>query len=87
MWLMILCAASVGATNRSAPIQRLVVSSFLCDFGNVVLGSSRKRMFRITNTGFSPISFEFDKRLLNSAGFTVEPVCVSVSLSLCLSGC
>lgn len=36
--------------------KELILSTYLCDFGNVLKGSQRKRSFKITNTGMNLVS-------------------------------
>jgi hydrocephalus-inducing protein len=53
-----------------------VLSEYLCDFGNVIKNAQSTRTFKITNVGFTQISFEFSKNvksLLSNSGFIVEP--------------
>lgn len=49
------------------------IATYVCDFGNVVVNSSKKKSFRLTNVGRQHISFNFDKKLLQQAGITIEP--------------
>ena len=46
---------------------------YILDFGNIILGQSRKRQFNVSNIGFPAVSFDLDKRTCNAAGFQVEP--------------
>ena len=52
----------VGTTNVS--LENINICTYSCDFGNVVVGGSKKRSFRLTNVGKIPINFTFDKKLL-----------------------
>eukprot|EP00698_Gefionella_okellyi_P022526 TRINITY_DN7486_c0_g1_i1.p1 TRINITY_DN7486_c0_g1~~TRINITY_DN7486_c0_g1_i1.p1 ORF type:complete len:4186 (-),score=1237.39 TRINITY_DN7486_c0_g1_i1:99-12656(-) len=73
-----LASLSVSTTrSRAAPTARPVIDAFVCDFGNVVIGQSRKRTFRLVNTGHHPVSYELDKRTLSNNGYVVEPDRVS----------
>lgn len=45
----------------------------MCDFGNVIVGSSKKKSFRLTNVGKIPVSFNFDKKLQSQANISIEP--------------
>lgn len=47
--------------------------NYSCDFGNIIVGKSQQKSFRLTNCGKIPINFFFDKKILNSAGITIEP--------------
>ena len=64
-------------TNKSGNgfyIDSLFVSDYVCDFGHMVVGTSRKKNFRLTNTGALPVNFSFDKKALNNFGLSIEPV-------------
>lgn len=49
------------------------VVTYTCDFGNIIVGKAATKSYRLTNCGKLPISFNFDKKLLNFAGLTIEP--------------
>ena len=49
------------------------LATYLCDLGNVVVGSTKKKSFRLTNVGKIPVNFNLDKKLLTQAGLTIEP--------------
>jgi len=53
--------------------ERFVSGRFVCDFGHVVLGTSCKRTFTVTNTGATPASFSLDKTEATEYGFSIEP--------------
>ena len=38
-------------------LDNINISTYVCDFGNVVVGSQRKKTFRFTNVGKIPVSF------------------------------
>ncbi|KAF1330314.1 Hydrocephalus-inducing protein, partial [Globisporangium splendens] len=50
-----------------------VLSQFVLDFGNVVLGTHKIKKFSITNIGHVPVSFQLDKSFALSRGFQIEP--------------
>jgi len=52
---------------------KIFVSNYICDFGNMVVGSSKKRTFRMTNCGKNSLSFSFDTRLLQQIGISIDP--------------
>lgn len=49
------------------------IVNYGCDFGNIIVGKSATKSFRLTNCGKIPINFYFDKKILNNAGITIEP--------------
>ncbi|DAZ93738.1 TPA: hypothetical protein N0F65_007364 [Lagenidium giganteum] len=72
-------AASV-MTDGSKPSKKrgpdsfaFLLSHFVLDFGNVVVGTHKIRKFSITNIGHVPASFQLDKNLALSRGFQIEP--------------
>jgi hypothetical protein len=60
----------VGNTNVS--LENINICTYSCDFGNVVVGGSKKKSFRLTNVGKIPINFIFDKKLLGQAGIAID---------------
>jgi len=58
-----------GAVN----LENICIATYICDFGNVVVGSTKRKFFRLTNVGRIPVTFNFDKRVLTQAGINVEP--------------
>ncbi|KAG2489301.1 hypothetical protein HYH03_012133 [Edaphochlamys debaryana] len=66
---------------RVAPIMpslpALAVAHYVLDFGYVVKGLTRTRKFRLTNTSNQQVSFRFDKGLLETHGFKLDPEVVS----------
>ena len=54
-------------------IDHLSVAHFVCDFGNMVVGSSKKKAFKLFNVGKQPVTFNFDKKALQTAGLIIEP--------------
>ncbi|GMH58813.1 hypothetical protein TrST_g5240 [Triparma strigata] len=51
-----------------------IIARHVSDFGHVVLGQTRKRTFKITNTSaLGQLSWVFDKNLLAGTGFSLEP--------------
>ena len=49
-----------GAVN----LESISIATYVCDFGNVVVGSTKRKSFRLTNVGRIPVTFNFDKKLL-----------------------
>lgn len=67
---------TVGDGDKSMitkQLDNLVISSYQCDFGNMIVGQSKKKTFRVTNVGKCPVSFNFDKKALQNAFVTIEP--------------
>uniref|UniRef100_H3HD69 Abnormal spindle-like microcephaly-associated protein ASH domain-containing protein n=1 Tax=Phytophthora ramorum TaxID=164328 RepID=H3HD69_PHYRM len=50
-----------------------ILSQFVLDFGNVVVGTHKIKRFSVTNIGHGPASFQLDKNLASSRGFQIEP--------------
>lgn len=64
---------SLNTGSNILSFENIVISTYVCDFGNVVVGQTKKKSFRLTNVGRIPITFNFDKKLLNQAGIVIEP--------------
>lgn len=62
-----------GGSGVAASIENINIATYVCDFGNVVVGSTKKRTFLLTNVGKLPVSFNFDKRVLTESGIQIEP--------------
>lgn len=60
----------VNGVNIS--LDNIQLSTYTCDFGNVIIGGTKKRSFRLTNVGKLPINFTLDKKLLNNAGISFD---------------
>lgn len=54
-------------------MESISIAAYVCDFGNVVVGSTKRKSFRLTNVGRLPVTFNLDKKLLAQAGITIEP--------------
>ena len=59
--------------GASINLENINIATYVCDFGNVIITKSAKKSFRLTNVGKIPITFNFDKKILNQAGITIEP--------------
>jgi hypothetical protein len=54
-------------------LESISIATYICDFGNVVVGSTKRKSFRLTNVGRIPVTFNFDKKLLTQAGIAIDP--------------
>lgn len=66
-------AGGKSAKKRAPESFPFVLSQFVLDFGNVVLGTHKIKKFSITNIGHVPASFQLDKNFALSRGFQIEP--------------
>ncbi|XP_059848459.1 hydrocephalus-inducing protein homolog isoform X2 [Hypanus sabinus] len=53
-------------------LSRCPLPEFFLDFGFVILGTVKKHIVKITNTGFLPVSFHTDQHALKNTGFSTE---------------
>ena len=60
----------VNGVNIS--LDNIQLSTYTCDFGNVIIGGTKKRSFRLTNVGKLPVNFTLDKKLLNNASISFD---------------
>jgi hypothetical protein len=51
--------------GTSINIENINIATYVCDFGNVIITKTAKKSFRLTNVGKIPITFNFDKKILN----------------------
>lgn len=64
--------------SKSVNIEAIACASYILDFGNVIVGQTKKRSFRITNaTATGLISWAFQYRYLGGSGFSIDPEKVS----------
>ncbi|KAF5830389.1 hypothetical protein DUNSADRAFT_14652 [Dunaliella salina] len=64
--------------RRLAMCNKLAASHYVLDFGHVVKGSAKVvRRFRIYNFGAKPVSFRFDRNVLEAHGLKIPDVTVS----------
>jgi hypothetical protein len=55
-------------------LKSLVAARYICDFGNVIIGQTKKKIFKITNASLiGQLSWVFDKKHLAGTGFSIEP--------------
>ena len=54
-------------------LDNITIANYSCDFGNVVVGATKKKSFRFTNVGKLPVNFAFDKKILSNYGINIEP--------------
>jgi hydrocephalus-inducing protein len=52
---------------------KIIVSNYMCDFGNIVVGQSKSKKFRMTNCGKNSLTFSFDTRILQQIGLSIDP--------------
>jgi len=52
----------------------IIAATHLCDFGNVIIGQSRKKAFKVTNASLvGQLNWTFDTTKLSGNGFSIEP--------------
>jgi hypothetical protein len=68
-------SASVAKSHKQRAVEvfPFILSQFVLDFGNVVVGTHKIKRFSVTNIGHGPASFQLDKNLASSRGFQIEP--------------
>jgi hypothetical protein len=49
--------AQIGIGGTIVNLENIVIANYACDFGNVVVGSTKKKTFRLTNVGKIPVTF------------------------------
>jgi len=66
-------ANNMTRAGSSVNLNNINITTYTCDFGNIIVGKSVQKSFRLTNCGKIAINFNFDKKLLNQAGIIIEP--------------
>ena len=60
--------------SKHINIADIVAATYLCDFGNVIIGQSRKKAFKITNASIlGQLNWNFDTTKITAQGFMIEP--------------
>ena len=67
-------AAEVEGDGAAENEDKIFVSNYICDFGNIVVGQSKKKTFRMTNCGKNTLNFGFDTRILQQIGLSIDPL-------------
>ncbi|KAI9095517.1 hypothetical protein DFS34DRAFT_651319 [Phlyctochytrium arcticum] len=49
------------------------LATYLCDFGNVIRNTQKRKTIRVKNTGSQAVSFSLDRGNLSGTGFSIEP--------------
>ena len=55
------------------PPPGFTLAKYVLDFGNVIKGMQRKKIFRLKNVGWQAVSLDIDKNTLTGFGLRVEP--------------
>lgn len=64
--------------EKDSNISKIVIANYYCDFGNVIIGTNKKKIFKIMNNSQAgPLSWQFDKQILAGTGFSINPDTVS----------
>lgn len=66
--------AGTGSVGSKDVAASYTVARHVADFGNVVVGFTKTRAFRVANTGkLGPLSWSFNKNTLAGTGYSIEP--------------
>jgi hypothetical protein len=49
------------------------LTSWICDFSNVIVGSTQKKVLKYKNVGDFPIEMAFDVRQLKNTDYKITP--------------
>ena len=55
------------------PPPGFTLAKYVLDFGNVIKGMQRRKVFRLKNVGWQAVSLDIDKNALTGMGLRVEP--------------
>lgn len=60
--------------EQNIPFHSVVAANYICDFGNVILGHTKKKGFKVTNASLvGQMTWTFDGTRLSANGFSIEP--------------
>lgn len=63
-----------GSSAGSKDAASYTIARHVADFGNVVVGFTKTKGFRVANTGkLGPVSWSFNKNALAGSGYSIEP--------------
>lgn len=63
-----------GSSTDSKDAASYTIARHVADFGNVVVGFTKTKVFRVANTGkLGPLSWSFNKNALAGSGYSIEP--------------
>ena len=63
-----------GSSTDSKDASSYTIARHVADFGNVVVGFTKTKAFRVANTGkLGPVSWSFNKNALAGTGYSIEP--------------
>jgi hypothetical protein len=51
----------------------MYLTTWICDFGNVIVGSTQKKLIKIKNNGNLPIDMIFDTKIAKTLGYVITP--------------
>jgi hypothetical protein len=64
-------------------LKDIITANYICDFGNVIIGQQRKKVFQVCNASQAGhISWVFEKKFLSGSPFSIEPDRVSKLLEM-----
>jgi len=64
-------ASKMHVGVESKLYEKIFLTGFVCDFGNVVMNSVKQKTFRVFNAGIQPLEINFDTRAARAAGYTM----------------
>ena len=53
--------------------EKIFLSSWICDFGNVIVGTTQKKTLKFKNVGDYPIEMGFDNRVIKGTEYNITP--------------
>jgi hydrocephalus-inducing protein len=65
-------STTTGPGAEAPTVESIALATYVCDFGNVVVGIPQKKSFRLTNCGRLPVQFQFRKEALQRANISIE---------------
>lgn len=57
--------------------ENIFLTTWICDFGNVIVGSNQKKQVKIRNVGNLPLDMVFDTKVSKTMGYAIAPEKIS----------
>eukprot|EP01038_Epipyxis_sp_PR26KG_P004323 gene4323-6124_t len=55
-------------------VKAIVAANYICEFGNVIMGQTKKKIFKISNASLvGQLNWMFDKKHFGASGYSIEP--------------
>ena len=53
--------------------EKIYLTSWVCDFGNVIIGTTQKKILKFKNIGDQPVEMFFDLKPIKASEYNISP--------------